>query len=186
MKSLKRRRYWTMDSWNNASAPAYNLKITHVLSGKELDKAFDLIATDNFYDEINLMISDFGIENGHEWQAGFNGSSGGYLVLYKGGTKDSGHKSVCTACGQRNYRTVEETGSKCGRCHEDRRIDQTFSDVFTLPGQSIDEKEVPSTVLKAFRRLALDIIGYTRYCCQNASIETETHHVPEEHHVMSL
>jgi len=186
MKTLKRRRYWTMNSWNRASAPAYDLKITHVLSGKELDAAFDLIATDNFYDQINDLIAEFGADNNHEWQAGFNGRSGGYLVLYKGGIKDSGHKSVCTSCGQRNYRNIEETGNKCGRCGAFARINQTFNQTFTTPGQSIDEKEVPGNVLRAFRKLAQLIVAYTRYACQNATVETETHSVPEEHRMMVL
>lgn len=174
MKTLRRTRYWTLSSTNRASAPAYNLKIHHMLDGKELDKAYDLIGTDNFYDYINDLIADFGADNNQEWQAGFNGRSGGYLVLYKGGTSD-GWKSVCTSCGQRNYKTIEENGNICGRCHASARMNHETKRVFVHPGQSIDEKEVPGSVLKAFRRLALDIVAHTRYCCQNATVKTETH-----------
>lgn len=41
------------------------------------------------------MIEDFNEEHNFQWQTGTNGRSGGYLVLYQGGTKPSGYKSFC-------------------------------------------------------------------------------------------
>jgi hypothetical protein len=89
MKSLKRIRYNTMNSWNNATSLAYNLKIHNVIDNKLQDKVYELMELPEFYEDINLLISDFDNEFNHEWQAGFNGRSGGYLVLYKGGIKDN-------------------------------------------------------------------------------------------------
>jgi len=77
-----------MNSWNLSKAPAYNLKVYNVIDNKLQNKVFELMDTENFYDDINLLIADFDRENGYLWQAGFNGRSGGYLVLYKGGKRE--------------------------------------------------------------------------------------------------
>ena len=171
MKTLKREFYNTMNSWNNATAPAYNLKIYNVIDKNLQDKVFELMDCENFYDEINWLIQDFAEENGHEWQAGFNGRSGGYLVLYKGGRKKSDHKSYCTNCGQRNFTSTAETGTKCGKCGENDRIDKEFFDTYTMPGQGIELSEVPGEVLKRFRKLALDIVKSTEEMARNSEVE---------------
>ena len=88
MKTLKRIRYNTMNSCNLSTAPAYNLKIYNVIDNNLQDKVYDMMNIEGFYDDINFLISDFDRENDYEYQAGFNGRSGGYLVLYNGGIKD--------------------------------------------------------------------------------------------------
>lgn len=85
MKSLKRIRYYTMNSWNNSTAPAYNLKVYKVINNDLQDRVYELMDIEGFYGNINMLIDDFGYENEYQWQAGFNGRSSGYLVLYKGG-----------------------------------------------------------------------------------------------------
>lgn len=90
MKHLKRTRYWTMNSWNESKSLAYNLKVYNVVDEELQNKVYDLMDTENFYDEINFMIGDFDFSYNYEWQAGFNGRSGGYLVLYKGGRNENG------------------------------------------------------------------------------------------------
>jgi len=90
MKNLKRTRYYTMNSWNLSTAPAYNLKVYNVISNELQDKVYELMNCENFYDEINLLKNDFDAEHNYKWQAGFNGRSGGYLVLYRGGKYESG------------------------------------------------------------------------------------------------
>lgn len=90
MKPLRRIRYDTMSSWNNSTSLAYNLKIYNVVNDDLQDKVYELMGVDGFYDEINLLISDFDMEWNYEWQAGFNGRSGGYLVLYRGGISKDG------------------------------------------------------------------------------------------------
>lgn len=93
MKNLKRIRYYTMNSWNRSESLAYNLKIYNVID-KELQNAcYDLLDVDFFYDDyIHPLIADFECQFNYEWQAGFNGRSGGYLVLYKGGINSDGRK----------------------------------------------------------------------------------------------
>lgn len=91
MKPLKRTRYWTMNSWNRASSLAYNLKIYNVIDNELQDKVYELMNFDEFWAEINELIWCFDTYNNYEWQAGFNGRSGGYLVLYKGGILENGH-----------------------------------------------------------------------------------------------
>ena len=89
MKNLKRTRYYTMNSWNLSESLAYNLKIYNVID-KELQNAcYDLLNVDYFYEDyINPLIEEFDRKYNYEWQAGFNGRSGGYLVLYTGGIVD--------------------------------------------------------------------------------------------------
>jgi predicted RNA-binding Zn-ribbon protein involved in translation (DUF1610 family) len=48
------------------------------------------------------------------------------------------HKSVCTSCGQRNFTSVKETGTKCGRCGEASRIDKTY---YSKTGEPMFDKE---------------------------------------------
>ena len=82
---MKRITYNTMNSWNNSTAPAYNMKVYNIIPKDLQDKVFELMESEDFYDVINDLIHEFDIENDYNFQAGFNGRSGGYLVLYKGG-----------------------------------------------------------------------------------------------------
>lgn len=82
--------YYTMNSWNRSTSPAYNMKIHNVISPKYRDKVYEMMECDGFYDGINEMIDDFGFEHNFEYQAGFNGHSGWYLVLYVGGKGEDG------------------------------------------------------------------------------------------------
>jgi len=79
-----------MSSWNLSKAPAYNLKVYNVINRDLRGKVYELMDTENFYDNINFLISDFDRDNDYIWQAGFNGRSGGYLVLYRGGKGEDG------------------------------------------------------------------------------------------------
>ena len=83
---LKRIEYYTANSWNRMTAPAYNLKIHKVVADSDIrGKLYDMIGLDGFYDEINHLIESFAEEN-PGYSVGFNGRSGGYLVLYRGDT----------------------------------------------------------------------------------------------------
>ena len=171
MRPLKRIKYFTMNSWNRSTAPAYNLKVYNVIDRDLQDKAYELIECDDLFFEINELLRDFEVENDYKWQAGFNGRSGGYLVLYKGYRKLSEHKSYCIECGQRNFKTVEETNNTvCGKCHSNTRVNHTFYDTVTCSGQGIDVKDIPVEVLKAFKRLAVNIVKTTEYLANNCEV----------------
>lgn len=78
-----------MNSWNLSKSLAYNLKVYNVIDRKLQSKVYDLLSVDEVYqDYINPLIYEFDRKYSYEWQAGFNGRSGGYLVLYRGGIKE--------------------------------------------------------------------------------------------------
>ena len=80
---LKRIEYYTMNSWNRETAPAYNMKVYNLGFKKDIEsKIYDLMNLPGWYDEINSLIDDFNTSNGG-YSAGFAGRSGGYLVLYQ-------------------------------------------------------------------------------------------------------
>ena len=177
MKTLKRIRYYTMNSWNLSKAPAYNLKIYNVIDADLRDKVWKMLECEDFYFDINIFISDFAREYNYAWQAAFNGRSGGYLVLYKGGCRKSGYKSYCVECGQRNFTSIKETSTKCGKCGKEGRVDRDFKDIYTQPGKQIENEEVPCDVKKAFRKLAIDIVKDTEYKARNCKVENEEYQV---------
>ena len=82
---LKLIRYNTMNSWNNSTAPAFNLKVYNVIPIELQNKVYEIQETDEYWEEVNNLIFDFQNKHNYTWQAGFNGRSGGYLVLYQGG-----------------------------------------------------------------------------------------------------
>ena len=77
-------RYPTLNSWNRSTSYACNLKITHLgLSPEVVDKLFDMIQTQGFFDAMDECKWEFAAKHNYLWQAGMNGRSGGYLVLYQ-------------------------------------------------------------------------------------------------------
>ena len=110
-------RYNTMNSWNNSTSYANCVKIHRLdLPKNIMDKAYDMLDMQEVYEELRFVISDWECNYNHSWQVGFNGRSGGYLVLYKGGRKESGYKSHCTKCDQRNYKLASNIDNRCGAC----------------------------------------------------------------------
>lgn len=77
--------YWTMNSWNGLKSIANNVKIYNI---KELDyDILQYLELDDYYC-INDTIEMWELE--HEgYKVGFNGRSGGYLVLYNDNNNDS-------------------------------------------------------------------------------------------------
>jgi len=149
-------------------------------------KLYGLMQCGGFYDSINDLIRGFGEENDWLWQAGFNGRSGGYLVLYQGERKPSGYKSYCTQCFQHNYTKVSENSGKCGVCGNDRRdFATTHMTVNSFPGRGMDEYEDFEDwemcqlkdrveLLQSFAQLADDIVAESVYLAnQYKAVEEE-------------
>lgn len=86
----KRIKYWAMNSWNKKTSLAYNMKIHHIVPTKYLDSAYRLFDFKEPWERVNQLLEDFAIKYNYTWQAGFNGRSGGYLVLYTGGIREDG------------------------------------------------------------------------------------------------
>lgn len=117
-------RYSTMNSWNHATSYACNLKIYGLGLEPEIEsKLYDMLDTREFLLMRQEALYLFNAAHNFRWQAGFNGRSGGYLVLYQGDLKPSGYLSYCTCCGQRNCRSVADTGNVCGVCGKAARVD---------------------------------------------------------------
>lgn len=88
-------RYDTANNWNRSTSYARNVKIYNIgLSEVLEDKALDLICENGFNELMNCQYCDL-IEQFEEdadgYTIGFNGCSGGYLVLYH---KDYPFKSL--------------------------------------------------------------------------------------------
>lgn len=81
-------RYWSMNSWNRSKTPAFNLKVYKVIPNELQNKVFEMMESEDFYYEINDLVGDFNREHNYSWQASFNGRSGGYLILHKGGIEN--------------------------------------------------------------------------------------------------
>ena len=95
-------RYHTMNFWNRSTSYACNLKIHRLgLDGECESKLFDMIDTQEFFDLRRALLDEFDRQHNYLWQAGMNGRSSGYLVLYQGELKPSGYLSFCTECGQK-------------------------------------------------------------------------------------
>jgi len=192
-------RYDTMNSWNCSTSYAANVKIYNLgFNSADEAKLYELRETNEFYTEINWMLDDFAAEHDHLWQVGFNGRSGGYLVLYEGFKKPSEYKSYCTNCGQRNFKTVEEThGCKCGRCGSDSRINYKTQqyEYGCYPGRSVDMNEdfedwdIYSLrnrvkLVQEFDQLCDDILEYVKDLIDNSVVEEETYYVPKTKKVL--
>ena len=137
-------RYDTMNSWNWATSYACNLKIHKLgLSWDIESKLYDLLQCQEFFDAQRELMDAFADAHQFRWQVGMNGRSGGYLVLYEGGIKPTGHRSYCRSCYQRNFKSVAESGNVCGRCGKPDRIDYVRQPMqtFTYPGKGIDMDE---------------------------------------------
>lgn len=87
------RRYYTMNSWNQSTSYANNLKIYNLgLTFEQQSKLYKLMNTEDpaLYESINDLCHSFNCEHNWKYQVGFNGRSDGYLVLYQGGIKEDG------------------------------------------------------------------------------------------------
>ena len=181
-------RYNTMNSWNRSTSYACNMKLYKLgLDRGTEDKLWDIIQVPEFYERIE----DFNWQHNYLWQAGWNGRSGGYLVLYQGGTKPSGYRSYCTKCGQKNYTSIAETGNWCGVCNEEARVDyiKPPMQIFSFPGRDVDmdedfedwslyELQQRTELVQEFDRLADDIVAEALYIAQNHSVEERTVYMP--------
>ncbi len=139
-------RYNTMNSWNQSTSYANSIKLHNVAKPDDIDSDtwWEMIGVSEWQEKLSDLLEEFGEKYNWQWQAGINGRSGGYVVLYQGGIKPSGYKSYCTHCGQKNYQSVPKgQDGICGRCDAKARINfkQTHMQVFTWPGKSINEHE---------------------------------------------
>ena len=142
----KHYRYNTMNSWNRSTSYANSIKLHSIDKPADIDSDtwWEMLGITDWHEKLSDLLEDFGRKHEWQWQAGINGRSGGYVVLYQGGIKPSGYKSYCTHCGQKNYQAVAdgEVGI-CGRCDAKERVnfEKTHMQIFTWPGKDVDMYE---------------------------------------------
>lgn len=188
-------RYDTMNSWNRSISYANNIKLYNIDKPDDIDNEtwWEMLWITEWQEKLSDLLEDFGRRYKWQWQAGINGRSGGYVVLYRGGIKPSGYISYCTYCGQKNYQDVPEGEiGMCGRCDAKARTNfkQTHMQVFTWPGKSVDEYEdfedwTLSQIRKRvelvqdFDRLCDEIVSAFIDMCRNYRIAEEEILVPK-------
>ena len=138
-------RYDTMNSWNRSTSYACNMKIYNVIPEKLQDKAYEILEEGTVFDDIGGVIADWEKGNDWEFQAGFNGRSGGYLVMYRGAKGES------------------------GRCYPGKSIDQGEDFV----DWDISELKERVELVKSFDRLCRDIIEVFKEFCESFDIVEE-------------
>ena len=182
-------RYNTMNSWNISTSYANNIKLHSIDKPKDIDDNtwWEMLWITDWQDQLSDLLDDFGRKHNWQWQAGINGRSGGYVVLYKGGIKPSGYKSYCTHCGQKNYQTVPEGQiGICGRCDAKARSNfkKTNMQIFTWHGKDVDEREdfedwtlseirERVELIQDFDRLCDEIVSAFIDICRNYRITEE-------------
>ncbi len=188
-------RYNTMNSWNRSTSYANCIKLHHVDKPKDIDNEtwWEMLWITEWQEKLSDLLEDFGRKYNFQWQAGINGRSGGYVVLYRGGIKPSDYKSYCNHCGQKNYQDVPESQiGICGRCDAKARTNfkQTHMQVFTWPGKDIDmhgdfedwtlsELRERVELVQDFDRLCDEIISAFIDTCRNYRIAEEEILVPK-------
>ncbi len=192
-------RYYIANNWNRLSSYANNMKIYNFgLSSEIENKLYDMLETDEFNDRLSNLIWDFALNNDYKWQSGWNGRSGGYLVLYAGGRKELDYKSRCTNCGQLNYGSVAETGNrKCGHCGGETQVDLT-SPIYhpylswgsidqdaDFEDWDMDELKERVQLVTDFDQLCDDIVAEAVYLAENYDLSDETYYVPHTRKVLT-
>lgn len=186
-------RYYTMNSWNRSTSYACNLKIDRLgLDFEIVDKLFDVIGTQEFFCAQQELRDAFGAAHDYRWQVRMNGRSGGYLVLYQGDQRPSQYKSFCARCGQRNYTSVSETGTWCGACHHETRLDFDVvpAEITVYPGRSTDDGEDYEEwsihqirervkLVQELDQLADALVGQAVTIAQNYSVVDEEYYLPQ-------
>jgi hypothetical protein len=72
--------YYTMNSWNGLKSIANNVKVYNLKLSGNCYNALTFLQNDDYF-TINMLIEDWEAEH-RGYSVGFNGRSGGYLVLY--------------------------------------------------------------------------------------------------------
>ena len=191
-------RYDTMNSWNCATSYACNLKIHTLDLSRDIEgRLYGLIQCQEFFEMQRELMDAFAEAHQFRWQVGMNGRSGGYLVLYEGGIKPTGHRSYCRSCYQRNFKSVTENGNVCGRCGRADRVDYTRPPMqaYTYSGRGIDmdtdyedwtmqELRERVEVVQALDALADEMVQQAVHLAQNFTVVEVEISVPQTRTIM--
>ena len=136
-------RYWTMNSWNRSTSYANCVKIHRLdLTPAQLKNAWEMLDVPQVYDAIHRILEDWGRKHEWCWQAGFNGRSGGYLVLYQGGLDYKNARTArCDECDKLTWHKQDTPCTSDGCDGTLRVLAEPRPQIVTYPGRGMDERE---------------------------------------------
>ena len=177
-------RYYTMRSWNRSTSYARNVKIHNLkLDAKTRSRAYELLDVPEAFEEINPLITAFGQTHDWRWQAGFNGRSGGYIVLYQGGREETDYKTRCNLCGRLTWYETEQPCHVEGYDGTLKVLAKRIWQRFVYPGKGVDEEvdfsEWNTDELKDRVRLVREFDKLCDACVRSFINFTKTHQVEE-------
>ena len=137
------RRYDTMNSWNRSTSYANCVKIHHLdLTREQMDKAWAMLDMAEVFDVIHGILHEWSAAHEWRWQVGFNGRSGGYLVLYQGGLDYKNAKTAqCDTCGKLTWHKENVSCTTSGCAGTLKVLEKPRAQVVTYPGRGLDQSE---------------------------------------------
>ena len=136
-------RYDTMNSWNRATSYANCVKVHRLdLTREQMNKAWAMLDMSEVFDAIHGIIHEWSAEREWRWQAGFNGRSGGYLVLYQGGMDYKKAKTAqCDICGKLTWHKENVPCTTQGCPGTLTVLEKPRAQIVTYPGRGLDQSE---------------------------------------------
>lgn len=137
------RRYDTMNSWNRSTSYANCVKIHHLdLTREQMGKAWAMLDMAEVFDVIHGILHEWSAAHEWRWQVGFNGRSGGYLVLYQGGLDYKNAKTAqCDTCGKLTWHKENVPCTTSGCSGTLKVLEKPRAQVVTYPGRGLDQSE---------------------------------------------
>ena len=134
-------RYNTMNSWNNSTSYANNMKVHKVIPHSLQDKAYEIINQGEVYDSIREELNVWAQTHDYKYQVQWNGRSGGYLVIVNGGYTEKPVVPTDFKPGGRAYSDRLGRWVEYSEALKKGLLNKTYKDVFSWPGKSIDMHE---------------------------------------------
>lgn len=154
--------YWTLNSWNRLKSIANNVKLYNLgLTNEQLNKAYEMLSCENFYDNFNDLIDNSNLK------VGPNGRMGGYLVLYN----------------KQNNGSVLST--------EDYYYYETYQDFYNDYIEKCYEEQIENMInydfdmIKEFDMLCDDIRDELIFMIDNATIDEEEYTITKTRQVIN-
>ncbi len=183
-------RYFTMHSWNGSTSYANNVKIDRVVPETLQSRAWELYKQGEVFNSINEKIRAWGEPSNFQWQAAFNGKSGGYLVLYKGVRRELDYHTKCTACGRLTWYETEQDCHVAGCRGYLQKLDRSAIDISIYPGKGVDMNAYYEDwdtyslkervkLVSSFDRLCDTVVSTFVTFCKTYTVIDEVVHVPK-------
>lgn len=146
--------YDTMNSWNNIRSIANNVKLYNLGLNGDYWKLLEIFEVDDYF-TINNIIEVWEIEEvNNKYRVGFNGRSGGYLVLYN----ENDNRSVLDSCIYND--TYEDFKSE---------VQNYYGSLKNYKDRLLEQVEL----VQKFDLLCNDLVRECQYMLDNVVIEEE-------------